>query len=96
MIKEIGVLIDLVFFALFSILLYHLLTHVRTAKIVINFTPIVKGSSPKLRKKMNFSEKTDKCTIRKSKCYQMVLFLNEVIGSYVFTIFCVHMSNIFV
>ena len=28
-------------------------------------------------------------TTRKSKCYQMVLFLNEVIGPYVFTIFCV-------
>ena len=39
MINAIGVLIYLVFPALFSILLYHLLTHVRTAKIVINFTP---------------------------------------------------------
>ena len=56
-INAIGVLIDLVFLALFSILLYHLLTHVRTAKIVINFTPIVKDFSPKLRKKTNFSEK---------------------------------------
>ena len=42
MINAIGVLIDLVFLAIFSILLYHLLAHVRTAKIVINFTPIVK------------------------------------------------------
>ena len=50
----------LIFLALFSILLYHLLTHVRMAKIVINFTPIVKDFSPKLRKKTNFSEKTDK------------------------------------
>ena len=96
MINATGVLIDLVFLALFSILLYHLLTHVRTAKIVINFTPIVKDFSPKLRKKTNFSEKTDKYTIRKSKCYQMILLLNEVIGPYVFTIFCVDMSNIFV
>ena len=80
----------------FSILLYHLLTHVRMAKIVINFTPIVKDFSPKLRTKMNFSEKTDKYTTRKSKCYQMVLFLNEVICPYVLTIFCVDMSNIFV
>ena len=62
------------------------------AKIVINFTPIVKDFSPKLRKKTNFSEKTNKYTTRKSKCY----FLNEVIGSYVLTIFCVDMSNIFV
>ena len=52
----------LIFLALFSILLYHLLTHVRMAKIVINFTPIVKDFSPKLRKKTNFSEKTDKYT----------------------------------
>ena len=96
MINAIGVLIDLVFHALFSILLYRLLTLVRTAKIVINFTPIVKDFSPKLRKKTNFSEKTDKYATRKSKCYQMVLFLNEVIGPYVFTIFCVDMSNIFV
>ena len=78
MINAIGVLIDLVFLALFSILLYHLLTHARTAKIVINFTPIVKDVSPKLRKKTNFSEKTDKYTTRKGKCYQMVLFLNDV------------------
>ena len=59
------------------------------AKIVINFTPIVKDFSPKLRKKTNFSEKTDKYIARKSKCYQMVLFLNEAIGLYVLTIFCV-------
>ena len=91
MLNAMGLLIDLVFLALFWILLYHLLTHVRTAKIVINFTPIVKDFSAKLRKKMNFSEKTDKYTTRKSKYYQMVLFLNEVIGPYVFTIFCVHM-----
>ena len=71
MINAIGVLIDLVFLALFS---YFLLTHVRTAKIVINFTPIVKYFSPKLRKNTNFSEKTNKYTTRKSKCYQMVLF----------------------
>ena len=77
-------------------MLYHLLTHVRTAEIVINFTPIVKDFSPELRKKTNFSEKTDKYTTRKSKCYQMVLFLNEDIGPYLFTIFCVVMSNIFV
>ena len=96
MINAIGVLIDLVFLALFSILLYPLLTHVRTAKIWINFTPIVKDFSPKLRKMTNFSEKTDKYTTRKSKCYQMVLFLNEVIGPYVITIFCVPVSNIFV
>ena len=53
----------------FSILLYHLLT--------LNgdyFTPIVKDFSAKLRKKTNFSEKTDKYTTRKSKCFQMVLF----------------------
>ena len=68
----------------------------RTAKIVINFTPIVKDSSPKLRQMTNFSEKTDKYTTRKSKYYQMVLFKNEVIGSYVLTIFCVDISNIFV
>ena len=86
----------LIFLALFSILLYHLLTHVRMAKIVINFTPIVKDFSPKLRTKTNFSEKTDRYTSRKSKCYQMVLFLNEVICPYVLTIFCVEMSNIFV
>ena len=64
MINAIGVLIDLVFLALFSILLYPLLTHVRTAKIV-NFTPIVKDFSPKLQKK------TGKYTTRKSKCYQI-------------------------
>ena len=72
LINAIEVLIDLVFLALCSILLYHLLTHVRTAKIVINFIP-------------NF-------TTRKSKCYQIVLFLNEVIGPYCFddsTNFCV-------
>ena len=80
----------LIFLALFSVLLYHLLMHVRMAKIVINFTPIVKDFSPKL------PEKTNKYTTRKSKCYQMVLFLNEVIGPYVLTIFCVDMSNIFV
>ena len=80
----------LILTALFSILLYHLLTHVRMAKIVINFTPIVKDFST------NFSEKTDTYTTRKSKCYQLVLFLNEVISSYVLTIFCVDMSNIFV
>ena len=96
MINAIGVLIDLVSLALFSILLYPLLRHVRTAKILINFIPTVKDSSPKLRKKMNPSEKKDKYTTRKSKCYQMVLFLNEVIGPYVFTIFCDHMTNIFV
>ena len=83
MINAIGVLIDLVSHALFSILLYRLLTHVRMAKIVINFTPIVTDFSPKLRKKMNFSEKTDKYTTGKSKCYQLVLFLIEVIGPYV-------------
>ena len=66
------------------------------AKIVINFTPIVKDFSPKLRKKTNFSEKTDKYVTRKKKCYQMVLFLNEVIDPYVLTIFFVDMSNIFV
>ena len=66
------------------------------AKIVINFTPIVKDFSPKLRKKTNFSEKTDKYTTRKSKCYQMVLFLNEAIDPYVLTIFCVDRSNLFV
>ena len=77
MINAIGVLLDLVFLALFSILLYHLLTHVRTAKIVINFTPIVKDFSPKLRTKTNFSEKTDKYSTRKSKCYQMVLFFKR-------------------
>ena len=86
----------LIFLALFSILFYHLLTHVRMAKIVINFTPIVKDFSPKLRTKTNLSEKTDKYTTRKSKCYQMVLFLNEAIGPYVLTIFCVDMSNLFV
>ena len=94
--NAIGLLIDLVFLALFSILLYQLLTHVRMGKIVINFTPIVKDFSPKLRKITNISEKTDKYTTRKSKCYQMVLFINKVIGPYVFTIFCVDMSNIFV
>ena len=93
--NAIGVLIDLVFLALFSILLYYLLTHVRTAKIVINFTPIVKDFSPKLRKKTNFFEKTDKYTTRKGKGYQMVLLFNDVIGPYVLTIFCVDMSNIF-
>ena len=74
MINAIGVFIDLVFLALFSILLYPLLTLVRMAKIVINFTPIVKYFviSPKLRKKTNFSEKMGKYTIR--KCYQMILF----------------------
>ena len=65
MINAIGVLTDLVFLALFPNLLYHLLTHVRTARIVINFTSIVKDFSPKLRKKTNFSEKTDKYTTRK-------------------------------
>ena len=85
------VLIDLVFLALFSILFYPRLTNVRTAKIVINFTPIVKDFSPKLR---TISEKTDKYTTR--KCQQMVPFLNQVIGPYVFTIYCVDMSNIFV
>ena len=70
MINAIGVLIDLVFLAFFSMLLYQLLTHVRTAKIVINFTPSVKDLPPKLRKKTNFSEKTpDKYTTRKSKCF---------------------------
>ena len=86
----------LIFLALFCILLYHLLAHVRMAKIVINFTPIVKDFSPKLRKKTNFSEKADKYTTRKSKCYQMVLFLNEAIGLHVLNIFCVDMSNLFV
>ena len=86
----------LIFLALFSILLYHLLTHVRIAKIVINFTPIVKDFSPKLRKKTNFSEKMNKYTTRKSKCYQMVPFLNEAICPCVLTIFCADMSNIFV
>ena len=37
-------------------------------KMVINFTPIVKDFSSKLRKRRNFSEKTDKYTTRKSKC----------------------------
>ena len=50
MINATGVLIDLVFLALFSILLYPLLTHVRTAKIVVNFTPIVKDFSPSYEK----------------------------------------------
>ena len=68
----------------------------RIAKIVINFTPIVKDFSPKLREKTNFSEKTNKYTTRKSKCYQMVLLLNEAISPYVLTIFCVDMSNLFV
>ena len=68
----------------------------RMAKIVINFTPIVKDFSPRLRKKTNFPEKTDKYTTRKSKCYQMVLFLNEAICLYVLTIFCVDMPNLFV
>ena len=86
----------LIFLTLFSILLYHLLTHVQMARIVINFTPIVKDFSPKLRTKTNFSEKMDKYTTRKSKCYQMVLFINEVICPYVLAIFCVDMSNIFV
>ena len=80
MINAIGVLIDLVFLALFSILFYPLLSHVRTAKIVINFTPIVKDFSPKLRKKTNLPEKTDKYTTKKSKCYQIALFSNKVIG----------------
>ena len=74
MINGIGVLIDFVFHDLFSILFYPLLTHVRTAKIVINFTPIVKDFSRKLRNKTNFSEKTDKYTTRKSKRDQMLLF----------------------
>ena len=52
-INAIGVLKDFVFLALFSILLYHLLTQVRTAKILNNFTPIVKDFSPELRKKTN-------------------------------------------
>ena len=56
--NAIGVLIYLVFLA-FSILLYHLLTHVRTTKIVINFTPIVKDFSSKLQKNTNFSQKAD-------------------------------------
>ena len=87
----------LIFLALFSILLYHLLMHVRMAKLVINFTPIEKDFSPeKLRTKTNSSEKTDKYTTRKSKCYLMVLFLNEVLCPYLLTIFCVDMSNIFV
>ena len=64
LINAIGVLIDLVFLALFSILLYHLLTHVRTAKIVINFIPIIKDFSPKLRKTTNFSEKTESTIAR--------------------------------
>ena len=63
------------------------------AKIVINFTPIVKDFSPKLRQNTNFSEKTNTYTTSKSKCYQMVLFLNEVIGSYVLTMLT---YNIFV
>ena len=62
----------------------------------INFTPIVKDFSPKLRKNTNFSENTDKYSTRKSKCYQMVLFLSEAIGPYVLTIFCVDISNLFV
>ena len=77
MINAIGVLINLVFLALFSILLYHMLTHVRAAKIVINFTPIVIDFSPKLRKMTSFSEKVDKYTARKSKCHQMVLFFKR-------------------
>ena len=68
----------LILTALFSILLYHLLMHVGMAKIVINFTPIVKDFSPKLRKKTDFFEKTDKYTTRKSKCYQVVLFLTNI------------------
>ena len=82
----------LILLALFSILLYHLLTHVQMAKIVINFTPIEKDFSPKLRKKTNFSEKTNKYTTRKSKCYQMVLFLNEVIGSLFSVLTCLIFS----
>ena len=53
MINAIGVLIDFVFLALFSILFYHL-TNVRTAKIVTNFTPVVIDFSPKLRKRQTF------------------------------------------
>ena len=93
MINAIGVLIYQ--FSLRYFLFCLLLTHVRMAKIVINFTPIAKDFSPKLRTKKNVSEKTDKYTTRKSKCYQMVLFLNEVICPYVLTNFCVDMSNIF-
>ena len=63
---------------------------------MIKFTPIVKDFSPKLRKNTNFSGQTDKYTTRKGKSYQMVLFLNNGISPYVFTIFCVDMSNIFV
>ena len=63
---------------------------------MINFTPIVTDFSPKLREKTKFSEKTDRYTTRTSKCYQMINFLNEIIGPNVFTIFCVDMSNIFV
>ena len=45
MINAIGVLKDLVFLGLFSVLLYHLLMHLRTANIVIHLTPIVKKKS---------------------------------------------------
>ena len=87
----------LIFLALFSSLLWHLLTHVRMAKIVINFTPIVKDFSPKLRKKTNFSEKTDKNILPgRVSVIRWYFFLNEAIGLYVLTIFCVDISNIFV
>ena len=62
-----SILIDFVFHHLFSILFYPLLTHLRTAKIMTLFTPIVKDFSPKLGEQTNFSEKTDKYTTRKSK-----------------------------
>ena len=74
MINAIGVLIDLVFLVLFSILLYPLLTHVRTAKIVINFTPIEKHFSPKLRKETNFFEKANKYTPRKVSVIRWYFF----------------------
>ena len=78
MINAIGVLTDLVYLALFSILLYPLvLTHVRATKIVIDLTPIVKDLSHKLRTKTNFSEKTGKYTTREGKCYQKVLFFKR-------------------
>ena len=89
MINAIGVLIDLVFLALFSILLYHLLTHVRMAKIVINFTPIVKDFSPKLRKNTNVSVKRLNILPGKVSVFRWYFFLNEAI-------FCVDMSNLVV
>ena len=79
-INAIGVLIDLVFLALFSILLYPLLTHVRTAKIVINFTPIVKDFSPKLRKRRHFLIRRINMLRGKVSVIRWYFFLNEVRG----------------